>query len=75
MVYKIYQVVFALSCWREYLNNERMDTFYSIHWLEDRLENLFGDILFISILLFGILVGEIRIPLYLGDGYSYDNFS
>ena len=67
------QITAVIDCWfeMERLVGIREKGFRRIG---DVVNALIGGLIFVMILAIGIFAGWVRIPLYLGDGYSYDNF-
>lgn len=69
---KILQLVQAVGCLYEI--EPRQKSLKGLQWLEAIFECWIGGFLFFILLAVSICIGDITIPSYLGDGYSYDNF-
>ena len=69
---KILQLVQAIGCFYEMEKEKK--SLKGLQWLEAIFEFWIGGFLFFILLAVSIHVGDTTIPLYLGDGYSYDNF-
>ena len=71
---KLVQMMEAISCWFE------MECLVSkknkgLHRITEMFDVFFSGLVFSLILAFGICKGWVHIPTYLGDGYSFDNYS
>ena len=69
---KLLQLAQAIGCFYDMeVGNENLNGYQRVKrlisfWIEE--------FVFINFLMFGIWKGDVKIPLYLGDGYSFDNF-
>ena len=70
---KILHLVQAIGCLYEM--ELRQKSLKGLQWLEAIFEFWIGGFLFFILLAVSICIGDATIPTYLGDGYSYDNFS
>ena len=70
---KILHLVQAIGCLYEM--ELRQKGLKGLQWLEAIFEFWIGGFLFFILLAVSICIGDATIPTYLGDGYSYDNFS
>ena len=69
---KLIQLVNAMICWSELEKLDRREK--RVRGIGEVIKSLIGSLIFSLILAFGIFMGWIHIPDYLGDGYSYDHF-
>ncbi len=73
---KFLQIINVLACSGEFFkNNQNSKELKGVWWIKYKIEYLVGIILLFGILANGIIQGWVKIPIYLGDGYSYDDFS
>ena len=70
---KILQLTQAIGCFYEMETGQKC--LRDLQWLEAIFEFWIGGLLFLILLAVSICIGDATIPSYLGDGYSYDNFS
>ena len=70
---KLNQIIFAMSCWLEL---ERTGT-KTGGWqgIREKAGSTLSAVSFFLILAVGILAGWVKIPIWLGDGYSFDNYA
>jgi len=69
---KLIQLIEATLCRHELEKPDKREK--GFHGTTGAFDSLTGSLAFFLILAFGIFMGWIHIPGYLGDGYSYDNF-
>ena len=72
MVNKLMQLVNAMICWSELGKLDKKEK--GVCGIFNVIDSLMGEFMFFLILAFGVFMGWVHIPGYLGDGYSYDHF-
>ncbi len=69
---KLMQLVNAMICWSELGKLDKKEK--GVCGIFNVIDSLMGEFMFFLILAFGVFMGWVHIPGYLGDGYSYDHF-
>ena len=70
---KLMQIVSVIGCWFEieqFTGTKKV----GLRRIVGAVGSVKSGIPFLLILVVGILMGWVRIPTYMGDGHSYDNF-
>ena len=71
-MYKILQIEQVIGCFYELCIIRK--NFKGFHWLDAFCHFWIGGLLLFIILTISIFISDTKIPTYLGDGYSFDNF-
>ncbi len=69
---KLNQILCTMSCWMELERSEAKRK--GFQGSREMVGSTLSALLFFLILIFGILAGWVKIPTYMGDGGSYDNY-
>lgn len=69
---KLNQILFAMSSWMELEKSGAKRK--GLQEIREMVGSTLSALPFFLILVFGILVGWVKIPTYMGDGGSYDNY-
>ena len=67
MMNKLMQVVTVIGCWWELEKPDNNEI--GVKWVKEAAVSVIG----LALVIVGILMGWIKIPTYMGDGYDYDN--
>ncbi len=69
---KLNQILFAVSSWMELEKSGAKRK--GLQGIREMVGSTLSALPFFLILVFGILAGWVKIPTYMGDGGSYDNY-
>ena len=73
MMNKLIQLIHVIGCMYELEKFDKKEK--GFRRIGEVIDSVPGNVISFLILAFGIFMGWIHIPGYLGDGYSYDNFN
>ena len=69
---KLNQILCTMSSWMELEKSEAKPK--GLQGIREMVGSTLSALPFFLILVFGILAGWVKIPTYMGDGGSYDNY-
>ena len=69
---KLIQLIHVIGCWHELEKLDKKEK--GPHSAGKVFNVLIAKSVLFLVLAFGIILGWVKIPTWLGDGYSYDNF-
>ena len=73
MMNKLIQLIHVIGCMYELEKFDKKEK--GFRRIGEVIDSVPGNVISFLILAFGILIGWVHIPTYMGDGYSYDNFN